>query len=131
MPSAPAALLSPRSIAIVGASDDVTKTASRPLRFLREGGYPGAVWPIARRDTVLGERAFRSLSSLPDRPDHAFVLLPTEDAIESVADCVRLGIPAVTVLAGGFSESGPEGVEREARLRACLAGSSTRLLGPN
>jgi len=125
------ALLSPRSIAIIGASDDVTKTAARPLRYLREAGFPGAVYPIARRATVLGERAWPGLEALPERPDHAFILLPTEGAIEAVADCVRLGIPAVTVLASGFSETGAEGHAREEKLREMLRGSSTRMLGPN
>ncbi len=125
------ALLAPRSVAIIGASDDASKTAGRPLRFLRAAGYAGRVFPIARRETVLGERAFPSLDALPERPDHAFVLLPTEGAMAAVADCARLGIPAVTVLAGGFSESGPEGAAREDALRATLRGGSTRLLGPN
>ncbi|SHK13327.1 Acyl-CoA synthetase (NDP forming) [Roseomonas rosea] len=131
MRAAPAELLSPASIAIIGASDDVAKTASRPLRYLRGGGFGGAVYPIARRGTVMGERAFPSLAALPERPDHAFVLLPTEGAMEAVAECARLGIPAVTVLAGGFSEAGPEGAEREEALRDMLRGSGTRLLGPN
>jgi acyl-CoA synthetase (NDP forming) len=131
MRPAPEALLAPRSIAIVGASDDITKTSSRPLRFLRAGGYEGTVYPITKRPTVMGERAWPSLDALPGRPDHAFVLLPTEAAIAAVAECARLGIPAVTVLAGGFSESGPEGLAREAELRRALRGSATRLLGPN
>jgi len=131
MRAAPQALLSPRSIAIIGASDDLSKTASRPLRFLRGGGYEGTVYPIARRETVLGERAWPSLAALPERPDHAFVLLPTEGAMAAVTECAKLGIPAVTVLAGGFSEAGPEGVEREEALRRSLHGSETRLLGPN
>ncbi|MFC7738691.1 acetate--CoA ligase family protein [Roseomonas sp. GCM10028921] len=131
MRPAPAALLSPRSIAVVGASGDVTKTASRPLRFLRAGGFAGPIYPIARRETVMGERAFPSLSALPERPDHAFVLLPTEDAIAAVAECAGLGVPAVTVLAGGFSEAGPEGAAREDALRTSLRGTQTRLLGPN
>lgn len=124
-------LLSPRSVALVGASDDPAKTASRPQRFLRAAGYAGRIFPVARRATVLGEAAFPSLDALPEQPDHAFILLPTEGAMEAVADCVRLGIPAVTVLAGGFSETGPEGAAREEALRAMLRGGGTRLLGPN
>ena len=125
------ALLAPRSVALVGASDDPGKTAARPQRFLRAAGYAGRVFPVARRATVGGAPAFPTLDALPERPDHAFILLPTEGAMAAVADCVRLGIPAVTVLAGGFSESGPEGAAREAALREMLAGSGTRLLGPN
>ena len=126
-----ATLLAPRSVAIVGASDDTTKTASRPLRYLRQGGYEGDIYPVARRATVLGERAWPSLSDLPACPDHAFILLPTDGAVEAVGECVRLGVPAVTVLANGFSEVGPEGAAKEARMKTMVRGSRTRLLGPN
>ncbi len=129
--SLPAALLRPASVALVGASDDLSKTASRPLRFLRQGGFAGPVYPVARRATVLGEQAWPSLAELPARPDHAFVLLPTDGAVGAVAECVRLGIPAVTVLAGGFAEAGPEGAARQVQLAALVRGTGTRLLGPS
>ena len=124
-------LLAPRSVALVGASDDLSKTASRPLRYMRAAGYGGTIYPVARRPTVLGEQAWPDLDALPQRPEHAFILLPTDPAIAAVADCVRLGIPAVTVLAGGFAETGAAGAEKEARLRAIVRGSGTRLLGPS
>src|SRR5262245_38756387 len=60
------ALLSPRSVAIVGQSDDPAKTTGRPLRFLRAMGYRGTVYPVnARRETVMGERAYKSVAALP------------------------------------------------------------------
>jgi len=124
-------LLAPRSVALVGASDDPAKTASRPLRYLRAGGFQGAIYPVARRAVVGGERAWPSLSDLPERPDHAFILLPTEGAVEAVAECVRLGIPAVTVLAGGFAEAGADGAALQERMLATLQEGSTRLLGPS
>src|SRR5215469_2232998 len=62
-------LFSPRSVAIVGQSDDATKTAGRPLKFLRRIGYAGRVYPInPRRETVLGERAWPALAALPEPP---------------------------------------------------------------
>src|ERR1700761_8800183 len=125
------AVLRPRSVALVGASDDPAKTSSRPLRYLRQGGFAGPIYQISRRATVQGEPAWPSLEALPDRPDHAFILLPTDAALDAVAECVRLGIPAATVLASGFSESGTEGAEKEARLRSLVCGSATRLLGPS
>jgi acyl-CoA synthetase (NDP forming) len=124
-------LLFPRSIAIVGASDDPAKTAYRPLAYLRRAGYDGTVYPVARRETVAGERAWSSLPALPETPDHAFVLLPTEAVADAVIECVRLGVPVVTVLAGGFAEAGPEGAARQARLVELVRGTGTRLLGPN
>src|SRR5258705_7009972 len=112
------ALLSPRSVAIVGQSNDPTKAAGRPLKFLRQLGYAGRVYPInARRDEVLGERAFPSLAALPEVPEHAYIVTQTEAAVEAVEECGRLGVKVATVLADGFAEAGPAGLAREARLR--------------
>jgi acyl-CoA synthetase (NDP forming) len=126
------ALLSPRSVALVGASDDVTKTASRPLRFLRQSGFKGIVYPVnPRRDTVLGERAWPSLAALPEAPDHAFILTPTEVVIPAVEECGRLGIPVVTILASGFAEGGGEGAVRDRQLRQIIERTGVRVVGPS
>ncbi|MBV9840044.1 MAG: acetate--CoA ligase family protein [Sphingomonadaceae bacterium] len=125
-------LLRPHSVALVGASDDRSKTTARPLMFLRQLGFAGPVYPInPRRETVLGERAWPSLEALPEVPDHAFILAPTEGLSDAVRAAAAAGVPLVTVLAGGFGEEGEEGRAREAALKAMLAGSDTRLLGPN
>ena len=126
------ALLSPRSVALVGASDDAAKTASRPLRFLRQSGFAGIVYPInPRRDTVLGERAWPNLAALPEVPDHAYILAPTEAVIPAVEECAQAGVPVVTILASGFGEAGDEGAERERRLREIIARTRVRVVGPS
>src|ERR1700742_4119140 len=111
-------LLSPRSVAIVGQSNDPTKAAGRPLKFLRQAGYAGRVFPLnARRDEVLGERAWPSLAALPEVPEHVYIVTGTDAAVEAVEECGRLGVKVATVLADGFAETGAAGVAREARLR--------------
>jgi acyl-CoA synthetase (NDP forming) len=116
------ALFAPRSVAIVGQSDDASKTAGRPLKFLRQLGYAGRVYPInPRRDTVLGERAWPSLAALPEVPEHAYIVTQTEAAVAAVEECGRLGVKIATVLADGFAETGAAGMAREARLRAVCA----------
>src|SRR4051812_14494998 len=78
------ALFAPRSVAIVGQSNDASKTAGRPLKYLRQAGYAGRVYSVnPRRDTVLGERAWPSLGALPEAPDHAYIVAPTEAAVEA------------------------------------------------
>jgi acyl-CoA synthetase (NDP forming) len=125
-------LLAPRSVAIVGQSNDAAKTAGRPLKYLRQAGYAGAIYPVnARRDSVLGERAWPSLAALPEIPDHAYIVTPTEAAIEAVAECGELGVPVATLLANGFSEVGAEGLARAARLSAICARTGIRLVGPS
>src|SRR4051794_30315121 len=126
------ALLSPRSVALVGASDDAGKTAGRPLKFLRDAGYRGRVYPVnPRRQQVMGERAWPSLAELPEVPDHAYILTPTEAAIEAGGGCGRLGGKIASVLAAGFGETGPAGAAREKRLREVCAATGLRLVGPS
>jgi acyl-CoA synthetase (NDP forming) len=126
------ALFAPHSVAIVGQSDDASKTAGRPLKFLRQLGYAGRVYPInPRRDTVLGERAWPSLAALPEAPDHAYIVTQTEAAVAAVEDCGRLGVKIATVLADGFAETGAKGVAREARLREICSATGLRIVGPS
>lgn len=126
------ALLRPRSVAVVGASDDPKKDAARPVRFLRKHDYGGAIYAVnPRRDTVLGEKAWPSLGALPERPDHVYVVTAAERVEEALAEAAGLGVPAATVLADGFAEMGAEGRERQERLVARAAAGGMRLLGPN
>jgi len=126
------ALLSPRSVAIVGQSGDASKTTGRPLKYLRHASYRGTIYPInARRDTVLGERAWRSVSALPEAPDHAYLVVPTEAVIDTIAECGKAGVKIATILAAGFSETGADGVAREQRLREIAAETGIRIVGPS
>lgn len=131
-PAVASALLRPKSIALVGISDDASKTASRPLRFLRAAGYAGTIYNVnPSRAEVQGEKAYASLSALPEVPEHAFILTNSDLAVEAVAECGRLGVRVATILAGGFSESGPEGCAREQRLRQIAEETGVRILGPS
>lgn len=126
------ALLKPRIIALVGVSDDPNKTNGRPLRFLRTSGYTGTIYSVnPTRSQVQGETAYPSLSALPEVPEHAFILTNSQLALEAVEECGRLGIRVATILAGGFSESGPEGAAREQQLREIAKRTGVRILGPS
>ena len=127
-----AALLYPRSVALVGASDDTKKTSGRPQQFLRRAGFAGKVYPInPKRAQVQGDEAWPSLAALPEVPDHVFVLSGTDTVVDTVRECARLGVKLVTVLAAGFSETGPEGLAREKELERIAEQSSLRILGPS
>ncbi|WP_328527519.1 acetate--CoA ligase family protein [Nocardioides sp. NBC_00368] len=125
------AVLAPSVVAIVGASDDPTKTTARPQQFLAQAGFEGGVYFInPRRETVQGVKAWPSLRSLPQVPDHAYVMTGAEAAIEAVRECAEIGVPVATILASGFAEDGPEGRDREDRLCEAAAGR-VRLIGPS
>src|SRR5215831_4199458 len=85
----------------------------------------------SRRDTVLGERAWPALAALPEPPEHAYIVTPTEAAVAAVEECGRLGVKVATVLADGFAEAGAEGMAREARLRETCARTGLRIVGPS
>lgn len=125
-------LLAPRSVALIGASNDSSKTAARPLRFLRHAGFPGKIYPINKtRDEVLGERAWRSLGDLPEVPEHAYVLTPTESVIAALEECASVGVQIATVLASGFGEAGEEGLALEQKVREIVERTELRVVGPS
>jgi acetate---CoA ligase (ADP-forming) len=125
-------LFAPRSIALIGQSNDAGKTAGRPLKFLRQAGYAGRVYPVnARRDEVLGERAWPSLEALPEAPEHAYIVAPTEAAMEAIEACGRAGVAVATVLSDGFAEAGDIGLARENRLTDIVRTTGMRIVGPS
>lgn len=126
------ALLRPKSVAIIGASDDGTRTAGRPLRYLRRHGYKGRVYPInPRRETVQGEPAWPDLVSLPEVPDHVYIVLGTEPAITALEACAEAGVRTASILADGFAEDGPAGEARQHRVAEIAKAGGMRVLGPN
>lgn len=126
------ALLKPQRVALIGVSDDASKTAGRPLQFLRRAGFAGDIQIVnPRRDTVQGERAWPSLAALPERPDHAFILTDADKALDALEECQSLGVPVATLLSSGFSEAGEKGLANQARLETILARGGTRLVGPS
>ena len=119
-------------VAIVGQSNDPAKTAGRPLKFLRQAGYAGRIYPVnERRDTVLGEPAWPSLAALPEVPEHVYIVTGTEAAVAAVQECGRLGVKVATVLADGFGEAGAEGLARVAQLREVVDQTGLRIVGPS
>lgn len=125
------ALLSPRRIALVGASADATRLTARAQLYLRRHGFSGALLPVhPTAGEILGEPAFASVRDIPGAVDHAFILVGTARVEAAVADCIAHGVPVATILADGFAEAGAEGAARQARLLD-MAQGKIRLLGPN
>ena len=130
MPSSLDRLIRPKSVAIVGACADPTKTAGRPLRYLKHHGFTGEIYPINPRYQELdGTRCFPDVASLPGVPDAAIILVGADRAETYVRDLSQCGVGAAIVLAGGYAEVDAEGQRRQVALRT--AAGSMRLLGPN
>ena len=123
-------LIQPRSVAVIGASGDASKTAGRPVAYLRKHGFTGDIYPVNPRvDNIDGLRCYPDIASLPAVPDVAIVLLGAERAHLAVRDLAARGTAAAIVLASGYTETGEEGARRQAQL--IKAAGSMRILGPN
>lgn len=126
------ALFAPRSVALVGASQDPRKIGGRPLVFLKRYGYPGAVYPInPQRSEVQGLRAYPSLSALPSPPEQVIIALPAAKVPEAIAEAVAAGAKSAVVFSSGFAEAGDEGRALQEKMAAAIGDSPLRVLGPN
>nr|WP_316640282.1 acetate--CoA ligase family protein [uncultured Roseateles sp.] len=123
-------LLQPRSVAIIGASADPTKTAGRPVAYLQKHGYAGQILPVNPKTDRIGDLpCYADIAALPVVPDVAIVLLGAERAHLAVRDLAARGTAAAIVLASGYTETGEDGARRQRQL--IEAAGSMRILGPN
>ena len=125
-------LVRPRSVAVVGASDDPTRIGGRPIAYMKAQGFQGSVWPVnPRRERVQGLPAFASVSALPEAPDAAIVAVPVEAALEAVEELGRKGCKGVIAFTAGFAEVDEAGARAQAALVDRARAHGMRLLGPN
>lgn len=123
-------LLQPRSVAVIGASADPTKTAGRPVAYLQKHGFAGAIYPVNPKADRIGDLpCYPDVASLPEVPDVAIVLLGAERAHLAVRDLSARGCAAAIVLASGYTETGEDGARRQEQL--VEAAGAMRILGPN
>ncbi len=123
-------LLDPASIAIAGLSADQAKHGGRALGHLRRLGFAGAIWGVhPRLPEIDGVEMFVSIADLPHPPDLIVSAVPAATTADIVADAA--GVGCVVVFAGGFGESGVEGLALETVLAEVALSVGTRVLGPN
>lgn len=126
------ALFRPRSVAILGASDDATRISGRPVRYLIEGGFKGNVYPVnPNRETVQGLKAYKSLADVPETPDVALLAVPSSLTEQAVRECVEKGVKGAVIFSAGYAESGEDGFAIQARISDIAQKGGLRLLGPN
>lgn len=125
-------LLRPRSVAVIGASDDPLRIGGRPIDYMRSQGYQGRLMPVnPNRATIQGLQAYASVADLPQTPDVAIVAVAAKLAPDVVAALAARGTAAAIVFSAGFAEAGEQGAEIQLRLVASARETGMRLLGPN
>jgi acetate---CoA ligase (ADP-forming) len=127
------AVLDPKSIAIIGASDNPNKIGGRPLVYLSRFGYRGKVYPInPKRIETLGYKTYPSIKDLPESPEVAIVAVPGDAALAAVDECAEHGVKAVVLMSSGFGESDPvSGKEKERQMVLRARAKGMRVIGPN
>ncbi|NJC68355.1 GNAT family N-acetyltransferase [Planosporangium thailandense] len=127
-----ARLLSPRAVAVYGASSRGRGVGAALLRHLRAGGFAGDIIPVHRTaPTVGGLTAYPTLTAAPGPVDLAVVAVPADAVGEVVADCAAAGVHGLVVVSAGFAEAGLEGAQAQAGLLRSVRGHGMRLVGPN
>jgi acyl-CoA synthetase (NDP forming) len=125
-------LLRPRSVAVVGASDNIQKIGGRPLHYLQRHGFAGALYPVSQRaEPVQGLRSYPHLEELPEAPDCVILSVPATAALEQLRNCVQVGARSAVLFSSGFAELGDEGRRLQDALAETARESGLRLLGPN
>ncbi|AFY28017.1 bifunctional acetate--CoA ligase family protein/GNAT family N-acetyltransferase [Cyanobium gracile] len=127
-----AALFSPRSVAVIGASDRPGSVGRGVLWNLISHPFGGTVYPVnPKRASVLGIRAYATVAEVPEAVDLAVIATPAATVPALIEACAAAGVKGVIVLSAGFREIGAEGMALEARIRDGLRRSGMRLVGPN
>lgn len=126
------ALFTPRSVAIVGASQNPQKVGGMPVQLLQRLGYGGHIYPInPSSNEVQGLKAYASVAQVPGPIDLAIVAVPAV-AVELVLEgLIQHQTRAAVVLSSGFAEMGGEGAAVQARLAVRARQAGMALLGPN
>lgn len=126
------ALLWPRSVAVVGASADVSKISGKPLHNLRLHGFPGDLYAVNPKYAEIGGvPCFPSVEDLPAGVDCALLLLPAEGVLPALRGLSLRGARSAIVVSGGFAEGGEAGRGLQAEMADLARQSGMRILGPN
>ncbi|MFF5208109.1 GNAT family N-acetyltransferase [Streptosporangium sp. NPDC000396] len=125
-------LLSPGSVAVVGAGREPGGVGQTVLRNLLGADFTGPVYPVHREArAVAGVRAYPSVTAIDGEVDLAVLAVPADGVIEVVKECAEKGVRGLIVVSSGFGETGPEGRARQDELVRIARAYGLRVVGPN
>lgn len=125
-------VLSPKSIAIVGASSDFSKFTGRTVKYLLKHGYTGRFFPVnPKREEIAGHRCYPSISELPEPVDTAFIQIPARFVSSVLEECIQKQVRSIIIHSAGMGEENAEGRKRQEALKATAREAGIRVVGPN
>jgi len=125
-------LFDPKSIAVIGASNEQGSIGLSLMKNLVGSGYKGTVYPVnPNRKNVFGIRCYKSVLTLPEEIDLAIVATHAKIVPIIIKQCIKAKTKSIIVVSSGFGEIGKEGKMLEKEVKKILRGTGVRLLGPN
>ncbi len=132
MPESIKAIMEPRSIAVVGATDRRGSVGRAVVTNIIEGGFSGVLYPVnPRAKSVVCNRAYPSITEIPGEIDMAVIIVPAPLVAKVIHEAADKGVKGVVVITAGFKEVGGEGVKLENEVKAAASERGIRLVGPN
>jgi len=127
------AMLHPRNIVLVGATDKPGNYAERIWNNLVKYHYRGGLYPVnAKRQSIWGVPCYKDFASLPDKPDHVLVLVPARFAVQVIRDAAAAGARSATIVTSGFSElQDAESQKLAGELQQAIRQTGLAVTGPN
>lgn len=129
----------PKSIAIIGASQNPAKVGNAIVRNLLASGYSGKIYPVnPKEEQILDLKCYPSLEKIPGstagdkgKAELAVIAIPAPGVLKAVQDCAKNGIRFIVVITAGFKETGLQGAELEKELVSFCLEHQIQLVGPN
>src|SRR3954467_882458 len=127
------AMLHPRNIVLVGATDKPGNYAERIWTNLIKYKFEGSLYPVnSKRETIWGVPCYKDFASLPEKPDHVLVLVPARFAVQVIRDAAAAGARSATIVTSGFSELQDAESQRLAvELKEAIRETGLAVTGPN
>ena len=123
-------LVSPQSIAVVGASQAANKLAGQVIPALAQGGFKGRIYPInPRYEEVGGHRCYPSVAALPEPVDHCIIAVAKERVPAVLSECREKGVGSAAIFSSGYAETGTDG--KSAQQALVEAAGDMPFIGPN
>ncbi len=122
----------PKSIAVIGASNNKSSVGYGVMKNLTSGGYKGKVFPVNnKRAKILDKKCFKKLLDIKEEVDLVIIATPVLTVLGLVKECSRKKVKAVVIMSSGFNEAGKEGEALSKKILHEAKKTKMRIIGPN
>ena len=122
----------PKSVAIIGASNDETKLGGMLVKNMLNAGFKGKLYPInPKGGEIMGLKAYTNITEVKEPIELAVVAVKNTFVLQALKDSAAAGVKCMSILSAGFKEDSPQGAEMEKELQAEAKKAGIRVAGPN